>query len=320
MFRLGPSCRAIPDEDAMVDVSILLLTKNARQDLERVLPVLFAQKQVSPFEVIAIDSGSSDGTLEVLRRFPVQLRQLPAQEFHHARTRNLAASLASGQILIFLSQDAVPASDLWLKMMISNFEDPNVAAVYGRQFPKSGSSVERVDALDTIYGDEKIVKDPADRNGMGYRFYHFSDVNAAIRRNVWEEEHFPEDLKVFEDLGIAKRILDRGWKIVYEPQAAVFHSHTHTTVGLFKRYFDIGYTLRRLRIWEAPGTRNSMLRDIWRLLKNKFRRVGRRQTRRSARRGLQQDIAKCFGLFLGLNETFLPLTLKRRFSAYGVFG
>ena len=303
----------------MVDVSVLLLTKNARQDLERVLPVLFAQKQVSPFEVIAIDSGSSDGSLEVLRRFPVQLRQLPAKEFHHARTRNLAASLASGQILIFLSQDAVPASDLWLKMMISNFEDPNVAAVYGRQFPKPGSSVEREDALDTIYGDKKVIKDPAHRDGMGYRFYHFSDVNAAIRRSVWEEEHFPEDLKVFEDLGIAKRILDRGWKIVYEPQAAVFHSHTHTTVGLFKRYFDIGYTLKRLRIWEAPGTRNSMLRDIWRLLKNKFSRVGRRQTRRSARRGLQQDIAKCFGLFLGLNETFLPLVLKRRFSAYGVF-
>ena len=191
--------------------------------------------------------------------------------------------------------------------------------MYGRQFPKSGSSVEREDALDTIYGDKKVIKDPAHRDGMGYRFYHFSDVNAAIRRSVWEEEHFPEDLKVFEDLGIAKRILDRGWKIVYEPQAAVFHSHTHTTVGLFKRYFDIGYTLKRLRIWEAPGTRNSMLRDIWRLLKNKFSRVGRRQTRRSARRGLQQDIAKCFGLFLGLNETFLPLVLKRRFSAYGVF-
>lgn len=304
----------------MVEVSVLLLTKNARRELERVLPAVFAQKQVGPFEVIAIDSGSSDGSLDLLREFPVQLQQLPAQEFHHARTRNLAASLASGQILIFLSQDAIPASDLWLKRMISNFDDPRVAAVYGRQFPKPGSSVEREDALDTIYGEKKVVKDPADRNGMGYRFYHFSDVNAAIRRNVWEDQHFPEDLKVFEDLGIAKRILDSGWKIVYEPQAAVFHSHSHTTVGLFKRYFDIGYTLKRLRIWEAPGTRNSMLRDASKLLKNKFRRAGRRETRTSARRGLKQDIAKCCGLFLGLHETRLPLMLKRRFSAYGVFG
>lgn len=304
----------------MADVSILLLTKNARRDLEQVLPALFAQKQVAPFEVIAIDSGSSDGSLDVLRRFPIQVRQISAQQFHHARTRNLAASIARGKILVFLSQDAVPASDMWLKMLVENFNDPKVAAVYGRQFPKPGSSVEREDALDAIYGDKKVIKDPARRNGMGYRFYHFSDVNAAIRRTVWVEEHFPEDMTVFEDLGIAKHILDRGWKIVYEPQAAVFHSHSHTTVGLFKRYFDIGYTLKRLRIWDAPGIRKSMLRDVWRLLKNKFRRAGNRRTRQSARRGIKQEIAKCFGLFLGLNETLLPLMLKRRLSAYRVFG
>jgi rhamnosyltransferase len=304
----------------MADVSILLLTKNARRDLELVLPAVFAQRQVIPFEVIAIDSGSNDGSLEILRRFPIQVRQISAQQFHHARTRNLAASIARGNILVFLSQDAVPASDLWLKMLIENFADPKVAAVYGRQFPKPGSSVEREDALDTIYGDKKVIKDPAHQNGMGYRFYHFSDVNAAIRRTVWEEEHFPEDMSVFEDLGIAKQILDRGWKIVYEPQAAVFHSHSHTTIALFKRYFDIGYTLKRLRIWEAPGTRNSMLRDVWRLLKNKFRRARNRRTRQSARRGIKQEIAKCFGLFLGLNETLLPLILKRRLSAYRVFG
>lgn len=303
----------------MQEVSVLLLTKNGGRDLECSLRALFAQKQVDTFEVIAVDSGSTDGTLELLRQFPIQIRHISAHEFHHARTRNLAAGFASGQILVFLSQDAIPASDLWLSEMISNFDDPGVAAVYGRHFPKPGSSVEREDALETIYGAHKIIKDPAHRNGMGYRFYHFSDVNAAIRRSVWEDAHFPEDLKVFEDLGIAKHILDHGWKIVYEPQAAVFHSHTHTTLGLFKRYFDIGYTLKLLKIWEAPGTRNSMLRDVWGLLKNKFRRAGHQQTLHSAQRGIKQDIAKSFGLFLGLNETLLPLALKRRLSAYGVF-
>ena len=132
---------------------------------------------------------------------------------------------------------------------------------------------EREDTLDTLYGEQRIVKDPAHRNGLGYRFYHFSDVNAAIRRSVWEAVRFPEDLRVFEDIGIAKGILDRGWKIVYEPKSPVFHSHSHTTVGLFKRYFDIGYTLKLLKIWDAPGTRKSMLRDVWKLLKIKAKRV-----------------------------------------------
>jgi len=303
----------------MVELSVLLLTKNGRRDLERVLPAIFEQQFSAPFEVIAVDSGSSDGTLDILRQFNIRIEQIPPHEFHHARTRNLAASFSSGKILLFLSQDAIPASKNWLATMHANFEDPGVAAVYGRQFPKPGSSSEREDALEAVYGTNRIVKDPAHRDGMGYRFYHFSDVNAAIRRSVWEAEHFPENLRVFEDLGIAKRILDHGWKIVYEPEAAVYHSHTHSTIGLFKRYFDIGYTLRLLKIWDGPETRNSMFRDGRKLLQGKLRRLGDRRTRGAAGYGLQQDIAKLIGLFLGVNQSHLPLALKRRLSAFGVF-
>jgi rhamnosyltransferase len=304
----------------MVELSVLLLTKDGASDLERLLLLLYGQKGVAAFEVIAVDSGSTDGTLDILRRFPLRLVQIPPETFHHARTRNFAAGLARGEILIFLSQDAIPASETWLSTMISNFADPDVGAVYGRQRPKAGSSLERQDALDAIYGEQMIVKDPAHRNGLGYHFYHFSDVNAAIRGRVWDAVRFPEELRVFEDLGIAKRILDSGWKIVYEPKAAVFHSHSHTTLGLFKRYFDIGYTLKLLKIWDAPGTRKSMLRDVWKLLKNKLMRVGQKGTGRLASEGIRQDIAKSAGLFLGLNQGYLPLILKRRLSAFRVFG
>ena len=303
----------------MIKLSVLLLTKDAGCDLELVLPALFGQKGVPPFEVIAVDSGSTDGTLDILRRFPVRLENIPAETFHHARTRNFAASLACGEILIFLSQDAIPTSEMWLSTMISNFSDLGVGAVYGRQLPRPGSSLEREDTLDTLYGQDRIVKDPGHRNGLGYRFYHFSDVNAAIRRNVWEEVRFPEELSVFEDLGIAKGILDRGWKIVYEPKSSVFHSHSHTAFGLFKRYFDIGYTLKLLQIWDVPGTRKSMLRDCWKLMKNKVRRIPDRAKGRMAGEGFGQDIAKSAGLFLGLNQSHLPLPIKRRLSAFRVF-
>jgi len=304
----------------MVEVSILLLTKNGRPDLERVLPMVVAQAGKVSGELIAVDSGSTDGTLELLRRFPVRIAQILPSEFHHARTRNFAAMMASGRILVFLSQDAIPATDDWLQCMIANFSDPAVGAVYGRQLPKLGSSLERQHALDAVYGELRLLKDPAHRNGMGYRFYHFSDVNAAIRRNVWEQTQFPEDLKVFEDLGIAKRILDSGWKIVYEPGAAVMHSHEHSTVGLLKRYFDIGYTLKLLKIWDAPGTRQSLLRDGVKMLHSKIRQTGSASPARSARNALQQDFAKSLGMFLGLNQNCLPLALKRRLSAFRVFG
>lgn len=302
----------------MAEVSILLLTKNGDHDIESLLAAVYAQECSAAFEVIAVDSGSTDGTLDILRRFPVRLEEIRPEDFHHARTRNFAASLARGEILIFLTQDAIPSSNRWLQAMIANFDDAAVGAAYGRQVPKPGSSLERQDVLDAMYGEQRIVKDPAHRNGLGYRFYHFSDVNAALRRSVWEATRFPDDLKVFEDLGIAKRILDAGWKIVYEPDACVFHSHHHTTVGLFKRYFDIGYTFQRLNIWNAPGTRSSMLRDARKLVLNKLRRFSGTGASGGAGTAIFQDIAKSAGLMLGLNHGRLPSVLKRHLSAHRI--
>ena len=238
----------------MVKTSILVLTKNEAQNIGFCLEAVYSQRAADAFEVVVVDSGSTDATLEIARRFPARIVQIPAETFHHAGTRNLAASLAEGEILVFLVADAIPASDTWLDALTANFDDPGVGAVYGRQLPKPGASLEREDALNTLYGEQRMVKDPAHRNGLGYRFYHFSDVNAAIRRSVWQAARFPEEMKVFEDMGIAKRILDLGWKIVYEPKSPVLHSHNHSTVGLFKRYFDLGYTLKLLNIWD--GSRN----------------------------------------------------------------
>jgi rhamnosyltransferase len=129
---------------------------------------------------------------------------------------------------------------------------------------------------------------------------------------------FPEDLKIFEDLGIAKRILDSGWKIIYEPEGAVFHSHNYGTKALFKRYVDIGYTLKYLGIWDIPGTRSSLVRDLKGLVEKQFSRTGRDDRRRMAG-GMKKNLAKSAGLLIGLNQHLLPSRVKRRLSAAGVF-
>jgi rhamnosyltransferase len=302
----------------MKGTSILIPTKNGAQDIGACLKAIQSQKGVTAIEVVVIDSGSTDTTLEIARRYPVRIEQIPAKSFHHARTRNYAASLATGEFLVFLSQDAIPASDTWLAAMLADFGDPTVGAVYGRHLPKRGSSIERNDALNTVYGEQRIVKERGNREKLGYRYYHFSDANAAIRRDVWRATRFPEDFKVFEDLGIAERILRGGWKIVYEPRASVHHSHNHTTVGLFKRYFDIGFTMRRLETWDEH-TRSSMLNDAWKLFLRKFNRSNGNGNARKVAASLRQDLAKSAGMFLGLNERFLPRPVKRRMSAFHVY-
>ena len=303
----------------MLESSIMILTRNEERNIGSCLEAVYAQKGVRAFEVLLVDSGSTDATVKIAGRFPARIEKIPSHAFHYAGTRNFAARRMKGNILVMLAGDAVPTSDLWLNHMLSNFVDPAVGAVYGRQLPKSSSGTERHATFETVYGDKRIVKDPAHRNGLGYRFYHFSDANAAIRRSVWETTPFPEDLKTFEDLGIAKRILDSGWKIVYEPKAAVFHSHSYTAWGLLKRYFDIGYTMKRLGIWEAPGTRSSMVKDLRKLLERQLTPAGNNIQQNLLYAALCQNLAKSAGLILGLNQRYLPLAVKRRLSAYRVF-
>jgi rhamnosyltransferase len=302
----------------MIETSILIPTKNGARDFGACLEGIYSQKGVGPFEVVVIDSGSTDDTLESARRYPIRIEQIPPERFHHARTRNFAAGLAKGEFLVFLSQDAIPAIDTWLAAMLGNFRDNTVGAVYGRQVPKPGSTVERQCALNALYGDERLVKEPVTRDKLGYRYYLFSDANSAIRTEVWRTTRFPEELKVFEDIGIAKRILDGGWKIVYEPQACVYHSHNHTTSDLFKRYFDLGVTFRRLEIWNAQ-MRSSLLHEILRIVWRKLARSGGNGTSQKLRASVLQDFAKSVGLLLGLSEHYLPLTFKRHLSAYQAF-
>jgi len=302
----------------MTKTSIIIPTKNGASDIGACLGAIYSQKGTVPFDVIVIDSGSSDATLEIARRYPVRIEQIPPETFHHARTRNYAAGLARGEVLVFLSQDAMPASDTWLASLVSNFKDPSVGAVYGRHLPKPGCSLERQHTLETIYGSERVVKEPSSREKLGYRYYHFSDANSAIRRDVWQATGFPDEFKIFEDVGIAKRILDGGWKIVYEPGAAVHHSHHHTMMELFKRYFDIGYGFKRMGIWNDQ-TRSSMLGDARRLLRRQLFRFDRNSSGDKAGSSIHHDLAKSAGLFLGINERFLPLAFKKRLSGHRLF-
>ena len=120
-------------------VSIVLLTHNAGSDLERVLDGVYAQEGAPPFEVIAIDTESTDGTLERLARRPLRIERIGEQEFSHPGTRNRGVQLARGTLVVFLVQDAIPFHRRWLANLIAPLdEDPRVAAAYSSQIPRDG--------------------------------------------------------------------------------------------------------------------------------------------------------------------------------------
>src|ERR1039457_2005049 len=103
----------------MMECSISILTKNEERNIGSCLEAVYSQKGIGAFEVVLVDSGSTDATVEIARRFPVRIEQIPAEAFHYARTRNFAASLGKGRILLNLAGDAIPASDTWLHKMIA---------------------------------------------------------------------------------------------------------------------------------------------------------------------------------------------------------
>src|SRR5258708_15082417 len=284
----------------MIETSIVIPTKNGAKDIGACLDAVYSQKDVGRVEVLVVDSGSTDNTLEIVRRYPVRLERIAAETFHHARTRNYAAGLAKGEVLVFLSQDAIPASDAWLAAFLSNFNEAAVGAVYGRQLPKAESGVEGRSAFAVMYGGARIVKMPMDGIGLGHKYYHFSNANSAIRRKAWEATRFPDELKVFEDVGIAKRILDSGWSIVYEPEAAVYHSHDFPLDILFKRYFDIGVVYERLGIWN-DRSRASLWREGWGAFKGKLSLLLKEGTANGIGSSLLKDIGKYVALQFGPN-------------------
>jgi len=116
----------------MIKTSIIILTKNAGNRFDNTLKMIFSQ-DVENYEVIIIDSGSNDNTIEIAKRYPSRIYEISPDEFHHSKTRNLGVELAKGIFIVFLTADAIPLNDNWLSNILDNFNDKKVGAVYGNK-------------------------------------------------------------------------------------------------------------------------------------------------------------------------------------------
>ncbi|OGN96613.1 MAG: hypothetical protein A2Z77_01215 [Chloroflexi bacterium RBG_13_51_36] len=227
-----------------MDVSIIILTKNAGEAFSSLLQRLSSQKLDGDYEIIVIDSGSTDGTLETAQNFPVKTVRIKPEEFHHGRTRNLGAQQADGRILAYITQDALPLHDDWLRELTDDLKDPQVAMVVGRQVPWPTTKPPEKFFYNYYFPEHKI--EVAHGAPDYYRDNMFiSNVNSAIKRDVWQQFKFSEDIVLAEDKEIARRMLLAGWKIVYQPDAVVYHAHDFSLRSIFRRSVDAGTGLRQ---------------------------------------------------------------------------
>ena len=212
-------------------ITVLIRTFNEVASIGRALDLVLGQS-LPPLEVVVVDSGSTDGTLDVVRDTRgVRLITIRPEDFTYGRSLNVGFEAARGDVVVLLSAHAFPSSRDWLEHLVRPFEDDRVVGVYGRQLAaRDAWPLVRGD-YDRYWGDlPRVQSDAAQRDDC-----RFSNANAAVRRRTWVTCGFDEQLPYAEDQEWVQRVLGLGHIVRYEPQAAVLHSHNESLIRLYRR-------------------------------------------------------------------------------------
>jgi len=313
---------------AGVRASVLIPVKNGGTLLGEVLDAVLAQQAPWPFEVLVMDSGSSDGSVALARSRGVRVETVAPADFGHGRTRNRMAAMAAGDFLVFITQDARPASSGWLAALVAGCDSaPDVAGAFGPHLAHPGARAvtrRELAAHFAGFGQQLTITrlDDAERfaSDPGYRqFLHFlSNNNSCLRRAVWQEIPFP-DVMFAEDQGWALAMTQAGYAKAFVPEAAVYHSHDFGVWETLQRNFDearsfdlyFDYRVQRFVLRALAAAVHLTVRDArW------LRAEGLRgwPWLRQAAHMAAIEFARVSGQYLGTHHRRLPRWLLARVS------
>ncbi len=257
--------------------SICLPTCDGEADLRRLLPALARQRLDGGFELVAIDSSSTDRSRELLAEAGARVEVIPRAEFRHGGTRNRIAAMARGDVLVFLSQDVEPVDESFLERLVEAFDHPRVAGAYCRVLPRPDDDpltqrtvLEAPEAGEEPY-EREVARDAFERLAGPTRAEdaRFNNVASGIRADVLREIPFP-DVEFGEDTAWAERALSAGWRIRFVPRSAVYHAHRYSPAKAYERYrVDAvfhrrihGYRVRPDLLSALRGFGYEVLRDL----------------------------------------------------------
>jgi glycosyltransferase involved in cell wall biosynthesis len=314
-------------------VTVAIPVLNGEATLGRTLDALHAQRLEHPLEVLVCDSGSRDGSVALARRHGAEVIQIAPEHFSHGGTRNLLMERAAGAYVAFLTQDALPADELWLARLLTGFGvADDVGLVFGPYRPRDDASPmvarelsewfrsfspDRRPRLDRLEPGEQGISARALLGARGF----FTDANGCVARAAWESVPF-RTVPYAEDHVLAHDMLRAGYAKVYVPDAAVIHSHEYSGLEWLRRSFDESRGLREVYGFVEPlGLKRTPLK-IWGLVGADWRfargvaRDGRRPARVLASSTAHHSL-RVAGAVLGSRAHRLPVALARRLSREG---
>lgn len=209
-------------------VSIIMRSYNEAWALKGTLPALNAQ-DFNSWELIVIDSGSTDGSTELIRAAqPAHFVQITPKEYNPSRVMNQGMRLAKSDFGIFLNADATPQGTNWLRPLVNALQDPKTAACFGRQIPRPNCQAVFASDYDRCFGP----------NRESAKWEHFfSMVSSGLRRDAWAKRGFREDLQYAEDDEYTRWCKAQGYAVAYVPESVAIHSHNYTPEQAYKRAF-----------------------------------------------------------------------------------
>jgi rhamnosyltransferase len=267
-----------------------------------------------PHRLLNIDSESTDETTARARDAGFEVVCIRRSDFNHGGTRQWAIEyLDDCEIMLFLTQDAVPATVDAFERIVECFSDPRVAVAYGRQIPHAGATLLESHARVFNYGPQSLKKDIASATEIGAKVFFCSNSFAAYSRSVsLQLGGFRRDLILGEDMEFAARAIDAGFINAYCAAAVVRHSHDYRVMQQVGRYFDLGVFDSKVP-WmrEKFGSHN---RQGAKFALSEVNFLFANRGLSAIPRALLQTIAKLVGYRLGRMHEFVPSALKRKLT------
>lgn len=246
--------------------SLVIRAYNEEKHIGRLLEGVEHQT-IQSVEVILVDSGSTDGTVEIAQRYGARIVRIEPQEFTFGRSLNLGIQHATRDWVVIASAHVYPVYPDWLERLLAPFEDEKVALTYGKQRGNEQSFFSERQIFLQWYGEQTNLR-------QSHPFCN--NANAAIRRALWQEHAYDETLSGLEDIAWAKWALEQGYQIAYVAEAEIVHVHQESPRGVYNRYRREAMAFKRIFPQETFSFRDFLrltlsncLSDLWHAYQSK---------------------------------------------------
>lgn len=223
--------------------SIVIRAFNEEKHITRLLDGIRHQN-IQDVQVILVDSGSSDRTVEIATEYGVQIVNIQPQDFTFGRSLNLGLSHAKADFVVIASAHVYPVYPDWLERLLEPFEDEKVAISYGKQRGMETTQFSEHRIFEHWFPDISTIN-------QDHPFCN--NANAAIRKKTWEQNAYNEFLPGLEDLAWARWAHEQGYRIAYVAEAEIIHVHNESWRGISNRYRREGMAFKTIYPQEQFG-------------------------------------------------------------------